>query len=138
MCIEITPILIDFGSAILREGENKKDIFLTPGFSPLELYSEKSNQDRHSDIYSLSAILYYYLSGETPIEASKRIHEDNLISLKEMKSGVSKNLDRIIMKNLSLNIKKRSKYIKGFKLKLWREYALIKWKRRTGKISKFF
>ncbi|MTI62185.1 MAG: serine/threonine protein kinase [Firmicutes bacterium] len=112
------PVIIDFGSAIKYKCTKKKKILLTPGFSPIEFYSEETRQGPYSDIYSLAAILYYFLSDNIPIEANERIIEDNLEHINQLAKEKYWYLGKLIMDNLSLDYKKRCRSIKGFKFLL--------------------
>ncbi|TDX58986.1 serine/threonine protein kinase [Orenia marismortui] len=116
------PILIDFGSAINYKLNRKKKILLTPGFSPIEFYSTKAEQGRYSDVYSLTAILYYLLTGVIPIEASNRIIEDDLEEVKRLNNQILDSLNDFIIRNLKLNFERRDKSITSFRLKLKKEY----------------
>ncbi len=109
------PILIDFGSAVYYRQKDKNRIFVTPGFSPIEFYSEQSVQGKHSDIYSIAATLYYYLGGKAPVEVSERVIEDNIENVRCFNEEVSKLFCWILMRNLSLNYKKRFFSISLFK-----------------------
>lgn len=115
---EEKPILIDFGSTINYKTEGEKNIMVTPGFSPIEFYSEKSKQERASDIYSIAAMLYYYFSGIIPPDATNRIIDDEIIKLSELNKEIPKYLEKLILKNLSMNIKDRDKTIGRFKTNL--------------------
>lgn len=120
------PIIIDFGSAINYKICKKKNIFITPGFSPLEFYSEKSRQGKYSDIYSLTATLYYCLCGKVPMDAGKRIIEDNIENIKKYNSEISLFFSIIIMKNLSVNHKKRFLSLKLIKIFVYIECIILK------------
>lgn len=122
------PILIDFGSSINYMSKEEKKIIVTPGFSPIEFYSEKTIQTEASDIYSISAMLYYYFAGHIPIEATDRIFEDDLLKPSEINEKVPKNIEKFILKNLSMNMNKRDNSIKKFKINL--KIALYKDKNR--------
>jgi serine/threonine protein kinase len=101
------PILIDFGSAIRFRESGPKKIFVTPGFSPLEFYSENSRQGCFSDIYSLAATFYYYVSGKAPLEVTQRLFDDNLENIGKYSDVISPLLAMIIMKSLAVEAKKR-------------------------------
>lgn len=126
------PVLIDFGSISTINKKNRREIFLTPGFSPLEFYSEKSKQGRYSDIYSLAATLYYCFSQEVPIESSKRIFEDNLKETIFKNKAFKNSIKKVLIKNLNLKYKKR--YKKVSKLKKSLKYRCI----YKEKVKKFF
>lgn len=125
------PILIDFGSAIDYKDVNKKRVILTPGFSPIEFYSTKAKHGRYSDIYSLSAILYYFYTGVIPDEAVDRIIKDNLAPVSALNEEVSNYLNDLIMKNLALDFNRRDQSIYSFKVKLWIECL-------KNKVKKYF
>lgn len=109
------PVLIDFGSVSEIENKSKREIFLTPGFAPLELYSEESRQGSYSDIYSLTAMLYYLIEEEVPIETPKRIFEDGFYECIDKNKNYDMNLKKLIKKNMHLDYKKRDKNISNFK-----------------------
>lgn len=118
------PILIDFGSAIYYKNDPKHKIFTTPGFSPLEFYSEKSKLGRYSDIYSLAATLYYYLSGRAPLDVSERLIEDRIKNVRHYNRDVTPLLSSVIMWGLSVNYKKRCYSLKLFKIAFYLEHLL--------------
>jgi formylglycine-generating enzyme required for sulfatase activity len=74
----ITPegrvVLIDFGSAReFAEGKTTtQTAMLTPGYAPIEQYSNRAQRGTYTDIYALGATLYYMLTGEKPIAATDR------------------------------------------------------------------
>jgi serine/threonine protein kinase len=124
-----SPVIIDFGCAVPLNASQKKKIFVTPGFSPLEFYSETSRQGRYSDIYSLAATLYYYLTGKAPSDASARIIVDEIEDLRSYNRIISPILSRVIMKNLSLNYRERYTSLKRFRIWVYLEYLLLRMKR---------
>ncbi|MGM0501366.1 MAG: serine/threonine protein kinase [Bacillota bacterium] len=126
--------LIDFGSAIKWQENKPQKKVLTPGYSPLEFYSTTAKQSPSSDIYSLAAILYKFLTNQVPKMANKRIIEDSLVSVVGFNLGVSKGLNNFIMKNLDLDAKHRCQNIRKFRLNLEFEYLKI----RSKKILKIF
>jgi len=58
-------------------------------------------------------MIYYFISGETPPEATCRIIEDNLNTLEQYNLPFL--LEKLIIKNLSLNAKRRDKSLKKIK-----------------------
>lgn len=123
------PVIIDFGSAVNFQKNNKKDIFVTPGFSPLEFYSPTARQGRFSDIYSLAATLYYYLCGKAPQTAAERIIEDSVEDIRNYNRIISKMLATVIMKNLAVDYKKRFSSLNTFKLCIYLECLILKMKK---------
>ena len=75
-----SPVLVDFGAARLAMGARTRPLtaILTPGYAPIEQYSESSPQGPDTDIYALGAVLYYGLTGEALQEASDRTLQDTL------------------------------------------------------------
>jgi len=125
------PILLDFGSAINYEDKEYKNIAITPGFSPIELHSSSSNQGIYSDIYSLSSILYYFFTNKIPTPAKHRIIKDNIPGAKELNSELSDYLNKVIMKNLSMNYRERDKSLFIYRMKLYLEYCRKKIKEKV-------
>jgi serine/threonine protein kinase len=87
---DLSPVLIDFGAA--REDITRRTgttaAVVKDGLSPPEQYStDGTNQGPWSDIYSLSATLYYAISGNFPVVATDRAIEDTLIPLEYRHSG---------------------------------------------------
>jgi serine/threonine protein kinase len=113
------PILIDFGSSNHIKKSNKNITTLTHGFSPLEFYGKKTKHGAFSDIYSISATLYYLKNKKIPYPVGKRVIIDEFFNKNKSKITT---LDKVIFKNLSLNYKDRAKNIKHFKKEL--EYSL--------------
>lgn len=122
---KMKPVIIDFGSAIRYREKRFKDIFITPGFSPLEFYSKSSKQGRFSDIYSLAATLYYYLCGKAPVTVTERIIEDQIEDIRHNNPVISSLLCQVIMKNLAVDYKKRFASLDFFKAITYLEYLRL-------------
>ncbi|UHA72247.1 serine/threonine protein kinase [Paenibacillus sp. 481] len=124
------PKLIDFGSATHVQQQDGREemhhIFTTKGFSPLELYSTKSKQGVHSDIYSLAAILYYVLSGSAPTDVTARLFEDNLEHINRNNKKITPLLSHVIMWGLALKHQKRCSSLEWFKLAVQAEHLMYK------------
>lgn len=121
------PVIIDFGSAIKFKEVTRKNIFITPGFSPLEFYSETAKQGCFSDLYSLAATLYYYYCGKAPVEASQRVIEDPIENIRNYQEFISPCLAKAIMRNLSTDPKKRFTSVTWFKMIVyWEIFRLNK------------
>ena len=73
------PLLLDFGSARLAASRISKSMtaIVSPGYAPLEQYTNDGNQGPWSDIYALSAVIYRAVTGENPPDAVKRMKSDH-------------------------------------------------------------
>ncbi|MEK4425981.1 serine/threonine-protein kinase [Solibacillus sp. FSL K6-1523] len=118
--------LLDFGSAILNKSHLKHNIFITPGYSPLEQYSNSSKQGGVTDIYSLAATIYYSLTNVTPIDAPQRLIEDSLKNVKEFNGNVSFVMSTTIKWCLAINSKKRCFSLKFIMLSILLENIITK------------
>ncbi len=116
------PVILDFGSAIKYKQEKNHKIFISPGYSPLEFYATKSKKGPFSDIYSLSAILYYYLTNKLPPAAPKRIFETELAELNKLDFEMSNYFSKLLLKNFALEANKRDNKINIYKKKILIEY----------------
>jgi formylglycine-generating enzyme required for sulfatase activity/tRNA A-37 threonylcarbamoyl transferase component Bud32 len=69
------PMLLDFGSArqVIGSGEDHAlTALVTPGYAPLEQYSNDERQGPWSDVYAVGASMYMCMFGAAPIDATKR------------------------------------------------------------------
>ncbi|ATP40158.1 serine/threonine protein kinase [Solibacillus sp. R5-41] len=101
------PQLLDFGSAIYYKTSTNHNVFTTAGFSPLEQYSDKTQQGVYTDIYSIAATLYYSLTDVVPMDAPQRVIEDSLKDIREYNKKVSSVMSKTIMWSLDVHAKKR-------------------------------
>ncbi|MGE7913087.1 serine/threonine protein kinase [Lysinibacillus xylanilyticus] len=113
---EGNPCLLDFGSAIFYKTAENYQIFTSPGYSPLEQYSNVSEQGVYTDIYSLAATFYFSLTDIIPLDSSKRIIEDNIENVRKYNEKVSIILSRTIMWGLAVHAKKRCSSLKFMEL----------------------
>ncbi|MGW8959565.1 serine/threonine protein kinase [Paenibacillus sp. NPDC055715] len=121
--------LLDFGSAVHFEGK-EHPIFTTAGYSPLEFYSNRSQQGPVSDIYSLAATLYYCRKGSPPPDVPGRLFADQADRIQIENAGLSL-LPYVIRRGLEVQANKRCRSLRWFKAALRAEYWIKKRKRPT-------
>ena len=105
--IMITPdnraILIDFGSArtFVAEKTQSHTTAFTPGYAPLEQYTNTSAVGPYTDIYAVGASYYFIVTGKRPMEATERLlHE--LPEPKTLAPKLSDNANRTILKAMAI------------------------------------
>jgi serine/threonine protein kinase len=74
------PVLIDFGSArqAVAGASQALTTIVSPGYAPFEQYTTSAEQGPWSDIYSLSGVLYFAVTGQSPPDAITRMKSDGL------------------------------------------------------------
>lgn len=92
---ESEAVLIDFGLA--REFDHDltqtRTEEITPGFTPLELYSRKAERGAFTDIYSLGATLYNLLTGKIPPSAEDRKLSNTPIDFQGISRPVKRSIE---------------------------------------------
>lgn len=83
-------------------------------YAPLEVYSTKGELGPWTDIYALCATIYYYLSGDNPVEVIERISGKKLKNLSEYNTSVFPELENVILKGMSVDIKDRYQSMEEF------------------------
>ncbi|MHB8620562.1 MAG: serine/threonine protein kinase, partial [Chloroflexota bacterium] len=104
--------LVDFGLAkMAAPGDLSKTAVRgsgTPGFSPLEQYSQQGGTDQRSDLYSLGCCLYFLLTTVVPPEAPDRYANPRLLRpVRAANPGVSAELAQLVEKAMALNASDR-------------------------------
>lgn len=128
-----SPVLLDFGSARQTHYFFSDDIeesqvktltnFVSPGYTPIEQYSGKSDrQGPWTDIYALGATLYKCITGRMPIEAVERsesivhVSKDEYVSLFQVTQGqYSKLFLKAIDHSLEFKAQNRPQTIKEWR-----------------------
>lgn len=76
------PLLLDFGAArhVISDMTQALTAILKPGYAPIEQYAEMTElkQGAWTDIYALSAVVYFAIIGKTPPPAVGRIVQDTI------------------------------------------------------------
>jgi len=98
---------------------------INPHFSPIEQYSTRSTDER-SDIYSLGATLYFAITRNLPVDAIDRsIGKIPLPPPKNFNSSMSRELNDIIMKCMSIKKSDRYQNVKEVKEELEKIYKKL-------------
>jgi serine/threonine protein kinase len=105
-------VLIDFGSA--RDFEDGKTVahttLLTPGYAPIEQYSNRAKRGTYTDIYALGATMYFLLTGEKPLAATDR-HLESLMPPHKINSSVSSQLSSAVMMAMEMKPEDRFQHV---------------------------
>lgn len=102
--------LIDFGAARAVEDEDHKSltVMLKRGFAPEEQYRSKGNQGPWTDVYAISATMYFMITGKVPPEAMERMVDDTLESFENL--GISMPGDQACAIMKGLGVMRRDRY----------------------------
>ncbi|MDR0779439.1 MAG: serine/threonine protein kinase [Pseudomonadales bacterium] len=83
-----TPILLDFGAArqVIGDRTQALTVILRPGFAPIEQYVDDTSlqQGAWTDVYGISAVLYFLLIGKPPVASVARVLKDPLVKLTDV------------------------------------------------------
>jgi len=74
------PVLIDFGAARESVGTRSRSVaaLVSAGYTPLEQYSSNRSLEPASDVYSVAAVAYRCLTGDTLPAATDRAIEESI------------------------------------------------------------
>lgn len=134
-------VLIDFGAARLRNIDNTKTmtVLFKRGFSPEEQYRYKGRWGAYTDVYSISATMYFMLTGVTPTDSVIRALGDDmpsLVSMKELELSVKQR--KAIMKGMAVNAQNRWQSISELHEALYKEEQSGKPVGNKGKWPAFY
>lgn len=113
--------LLDFGCA--REasrGTETMTIALKHGYAPIEQYQQKG-QGPWTDVYALSATIYYCLTGRVPPQALDRIAEDELLLPCKLGVGLTERQEQALLKGMRLQPNRRYSNVKELWAALYTE-----------------
>jgi serine/threonine protein kinase len=71
-----SPVLLDFGAARAKQSSGDLTAVVSPGYAPLEQYSESSAQGAWSDLYAVGGVMYWLVMGKKPVDATARVRDD--------------------------------------------------------------
>ncbi len=72
------PLLIDFGTARVKDATHTLTHVGTPGYSPSEQFTIHGKNGPWTDLYSLGATCYRLITGEVPQDCISRLEDDDL------------------------------------------------------------
>ena len=71
-----SPVLLDFGAARSTAGGGNLTAVVSPGYAPVEQYSESSVQGPWTDLYAVGGVMYWMVTGNKPVDATARLRND--------------------------------------------------------------
>ena len=94
--------LLDFGCAReSAQGDETMTITLKHGYAPIEQYQHKG-QGPWTDVYGLSATIYYCLTGKTPPQALDRLLDDDLIRPRSLGVDLTEKQERALLRGMGI------------------------------------
>ena len=72
-----SPLLIDFGTARVKDATHTLTHVGTPGYSPSEQFTIHGKNGPWTDLYSLGATCYRLITGEVPQDCISRLEDDD-------------------------------------------------------------
>ena len=113
-------VLLDFGSArqIIGDRTRGLTVILKPGYAPVEQYAGDASLDQgaYTDIYALSAVMYFAIMKEPPATSIARMVKDPIVPLAERGvEGFSRQFLAAIDKGLAVMAHERPQTIDAFR-----------------------
>lgn len=108
-------LALDFDASLTRTRDKER----SDGFSPIELYSSGQAVGAYTDVYSLAATLYEWLTGEVPVSAYKRkVDGCKLVSPQVKNPEISGKTAKAILAGMQLEEIKRPQSVQAWLEKL--------------------
>ena len=135
-------VLLDFGSArqIIGDRTRGLTVILKPGYAPVEQYAGDASLDQgaYTDIYALSAVIYFAIMKEAPATSIARMVKDPIVPLAERGvEGYSTEFLAAIDKGLAVMVHERPQSIDAFRELLGIESSGVPRQRSTGNTQRF-
>ena len=113
--------LLDFGCAReSADGNATMTIALKHGYAPIEQYQNKG-QGSWTDVYALSATIYYCLTGKKPPQSMDRLCEDELILPRKMGVPLSENQEKALLYGMGVRPRRRFRTIEELHAALYND-----------------
>jgi serine/threonine protein kinase len=110
-----TVVLVDFGLTKLYDPTRITQSMVkavSAGFSPLEQYLGQTSPQ--SDIYSMGVTMYLLLTNRLPSAAVTRSMSDDLIAPRQLNPLISPNVERVLLKAMSVHADQRYQSMSEF------------------------
>lgn len=135
-------VLLDFGSArqIIGDRTRGLTVILKPGYAPVEQYAGDASLDQgaYTDIYALSAVIYFAIMKEAPATSIARMVKDPIVPLAERGvPGYSTAFLAAIDKGLAVMAHERPQTIDAFRELLGIESSGVPRPRTNGTTQRF-
>ena len=115
--------LLDFGCAReSADGGNTLTIALKHGYAPVEQYQSKG-QGPWTDVYALSATIYYCLTGRKPPQAMDRLVEDELIPPRKLGVDLTQRQENALLHGMAVPPKRRFQTMDEFHTALYEGFV---------------
>jgi hypothetical protein len=114
------PVLLDFGAArrVIGDMTHALTVVLKPGYAPIEQYGDTTmQQGAWTDLYALACVVYYAITGRTPISSIERmLTGDGLEPLSRVAAGrYSASFLQAVDAALAIQPKDRPQDVKRFR-----------------------
>ena len=111
--------LLDFG--IAREvGRRTETLTMTlrHGYAPVEQYQPKG-QGTWTDVYGLSATIYFCITGVTPPHALERLCEDKLVLPRYLDADLTHKQEQVLLYGLGVRPRRRFQTVEAMKKEMY-------------------
>ena len=108
--------LIDFGIAreYIEDKTKTHTVILTPGFAPPEQYEPRAKRGAYTDIYSLGATIYNWVTGIIPPTWQARVNGVDLEKPMLLNPEIGSDFEDALLKSLNLDPKERHQDVLSF------------------------
>lgn len=116
--------LLDFGCARSMEDGKSMTVQLKHGFAPVEQYMTRG-QGPWTDVYALSATVYYCLTGKVPPMAPERLENDKILSPSALGIRMDPEQETTLMWGLTVQPKARPVSMEVFKTRMFETGKIV-------------